>query len=282
MAVDSDTFTSPLFQLNPTNVQEIVPLPPPALKTLAILSTNDPAVLSLTALDKSSTPKDQVWELPTTESISGLDVPEEFENDDIDVIVERVKVSDILKEAEDLVADEKTTSKAIEHLEAALDSVRHNESKYAIYHQIGIHHYADRNFDEASVAMELALEHQPGDPALIGNLSAIYLFLNRVDDALSTLAKVSTNMLVGETDRKNRQRNMNFLFLINFNYACAYSMKKQNQEALAHLEMAARYDPISTLTSIGDVQLDNVRQGEEFQELKKKLELLIEAREGQR
>jgi tetratricopeptide (TPR) repeat protein len=281
-AEDSGFLNSPLLQISPTNEVETVSLPAPRAEVLAILATNDPAILSLTALENHSTPTNRLWSLPTTESISKLDVPEEFAGDDIDLIVERVKVTDALKEAEELIRDEDTTLKAIEHLEKALETMRYNKSKYDLYHQIGIHHYADRNFNDASVAMEMALEHKPGDPALIGNLSAIYLFLNRVDDALASLAKVSTKMLVGGSDLQTRKRNMNYLFLINFNYACAYSMKKQSQESLAHLEMAARYDPINTLTSIGDVQLDNVRGDDDFQNLRKKLELLIEARDQQR
>jgi tetratricopeptide (TPR) repeat protein len=263
----ADDFTSPIFGIVATNELEVVAKG--AAEERYILNETDPSLMALNALDsRMSTNRTFRTHLPTTESIGTIELDASLAEQDIDVVVEKIRVKDILTEAEKLVADDQKTL-AIDKLVFELQNIENPESKYKINHQIGLIYYGMGKFEEAAVFMEAAVKLNPRDAAITCNLSAIYLYLGKVDDALEALAKISTKLLIQEKAH-------NMLFSTHFNYACAYALKAQREEALAHLELAARYDPINTLTSMSDTQLDNIRGETIFKEIQKRLELIID------
>ena len=255
---------SPLFSIEATNslesTEEVIPE--------YIRETTDPALIALFALDRRARTNANIRaNLPTTESIGTLELPPVIAEQDIDIVVEKIRVKDILTEVENLVANDEKI-KAIDKLTFELENVQYPDSKYQMNHQIGLIYYSMGKFSEAANFMELAVKLNPRDAAITCNLSAIYLYLGKVDEALDALSKISTKLLI-----RDKQHNM--LFSTHFNYACAYALKLQKEEALAHLELSARYDPVNTLTSMSDTQLDNIRNESVFKEIRKRLDLVI-------
>ncbi len=113
--------------------------------------------------------------------------------------------------------------------------------------------------------MQQALAIDGKNVQIASNLSAIYLYQGEIQKALEVLGSIPVRII---NDRQ-------VLFTTHFNFACAYSMNQQQEEALTHLQVAAKIDPWQTFTSMGDVQLDNLRENSSFQKLRQAMDTLL-------
>jgi hypothetical protein len=110
--------------------------------------------------------------------------------------------------------------------------------------------------------MKEALAIEPGNATVACNLAAALMTQGDVDAALDLLSAVQVNLI----------QSKHLLFSVHFNLACANSLKGETDAAVSNLLQAATFDPYATLASIGDVQLDAIRNDSRVQDLVPRLE----------
>ena len=150
-------------------------------------------------------------------------------------------------------------------LETTLASTRSESALVDLNHQLGVLFYQAGDHENAASHLEKVQEKRPDDFKVASNLAAILMSIGEVDRAFISLEKIDTKQLVRENAKE-------LLFKVHFNYACGYSLRKKSEEALAHLELAARFGPRDVLSSIGDPNLDHVRKEPRFVQLREELE----------
>ncbi|HDL77706.1 MAG TPA: tetratricopeptide repeat protein [Lentisphaerae bacterium] len=151
---------------------------------------------------------------------------------------------------------------AIQILEKGMPQITSADLRFRLCHRLGAFHFKARNYVKAAFYMKRALELRPGNPALACNLAATQMTMGKVDEALQTLSYIPVSLI---TDS-------NLLFSVYFNYACAYALKGEVEAALDSLDKAAGYDPEALLASVGDLQLDPIRDHPRFRRLLSALE----------
>ena len=151
---------------------------------------------------------------------------------------------------------------AIQILEKGISRITSADLRFRIYHRLGAVHFKARNYAKAAFYMKRALDLRPGNPALACNLAATQMTMGKVEEALQTLSYIPVSLI----------SDSNLLFSVYFNYACAHSLQGDVEAALDSLDQAARYDPEALLASVGDLQLDPIRDHPRFRRLLAALE----------
>ena len=153
--------------------------------------------------------------------------------------------------------------------DAALEGIRKlqkeavgPERRYRVYAQLARLYYQDRQFEQAALNFEQALQVKPGDAIMICNLSAAYMNMNEVEKAKQVLQRIDRKLIT-----ENRLR-----AAVEFNLACINSLQLKTSDALEHLSLAAESDPVFTATHIGDPQLDAIRFEKRYVLIQRKLD----------
>ena len=227
----------------------------------------DPAQHALARLNQPGRNALVDLELPTSEGIQTVRPKEEIPESDIDTRIEQIKASESIRQARDLQKLGRE-SEAIRLLEATLDATSSPNAQVELHHQLGIIFYQAGDHENAATHLEKVQAMRPDDYKVASNLAAILMSIGEVDRAFVSLEKIDTKQLV----RENRKE---LLFKVHFNYACGYSLRKQSEEAMAHLELASRFSPRDVLSSIGDPNLDHIRKESRFVQLRKELEDVV-------
>ena len=235
--------------------------------TGAALLPSDPAQRALARLARRTPPPRVDFNLPTIEGIHTLAPKEVVSETDIDSRIEQIKASEAIRQARDLQKLGRETD-AIKLLEATLASTRSENALVDLNHQLGVLFYQAGDHENAASHLEKVQEKRPDDFKVASNLAAILMSIGEVDRAFISLEKIDTKQLVRENAKE-------LLFKVHFNYACGYSLRKKIEEALAHLELAARFGPRDVLSSIGDPNLDHVRKEPRFVQLREELEGVV-------
>ena len=224
----------------------------------------DPAQRALARLARAAPPVMVDFNLPTIDGIHTIAPKEVVSETDIDSRIEQIKASEAIRQARDLKKLGGATD-AIKLLETTLASTRSESALVDLNHQLGVLFYQAGDHENAASHLEKVQEKRPDDFKVASNLAAILISIVEVDRAFISLEKIDTKQLVRENAKE-------LLFKVHFNYACGYSLRKKSEEALAHLELAARFGPRDVLSSIGDPNLDHVRKEPRFVQLREELE----------
>lgn len=227
----------------------------------------DPAQRALARLARPTPPVMVDFNLPTIEGIQTIAPKESVAETDIDSRIEQIKASEAIRQARDLQKLGRETE-AIKLLEATLASTRSESALVDLNHQLGVLFYQAGDHENAASHLEKVQAMRPDDFKVASNLAAILMSIGEVDRAFISLEKIDTKQLVRENSKE-------LLFKVHFNYACGYSLRKKSEEALAHLELAARFGPRDVLSSIGDPNLDHVRKEPRFVQLREELEAVV-------
>ena len=178
--------------------------------------------------------------------------------------MEHIRIELLMEEANMLVrqGDDEGASHL---LKGALDKAGYDSSRFTLHRRLGAMAFRRQDYEGAAVHMAEALALQPNDPATASNLAAAQMTLGDLDAALETLQGIQLGLI------QHRQ----LLFSVHFNLACLYSMKEETEQAITHLLEAAESDPPSAFASLGDPQLDAIRNDLRFRDLQLVLESML-------
>jgi tetratricopeptide (TPR) repeat protein len=207
------------------------------------------------------------WIMPEQRRIAGFGDYREIDEASLEERVEFSRLQVVLRASEEELRRGRPDA-AMNQLIDFLKTVRFDESRMRALQRLGIIAFRQQDYALAADYMQAALEIEPNNPALSSNLAAAQMTLGRLDDALDTLNAIQTGLI----------RSPSLLFSIHFNLACLYSMKNESEQALDHLYQAAESDAPSVLASLGDPQLDGVRDHRRFRELQIALDRALRRR----
>lgn len=171
---------------------------------------------------------------------------------------------DMLKEV-DRLSREGHAEEAIALLKQKLNQPMPPAQRAKINNRIASYFFRAQRYKEALPYMREAVRLDPQDYSTLCNLSAVLMSMNELREAEFLLKTLDIS----------RIQDPRLLFSVFFNRACVASMQERQTQALEQLKSAAQTDPHSTLASLGDPQLDNVRPSLEFFDLKSRLETII-------
>ncbi len=174
---------------------------------------------------------------------------------------EQASVRRLLSETDILMRNNRKEL-AFANLEEALPGIEAPYNRLAILARLGTLLFRDQQYDRAVIHMREAVQIEPADIVMVSNLAAGLLSIGDVDEALEHLTSINLRTI----------RNPSLAFSVLFNLACGYSLKNDVEKSLSHLLGAANVDPASTIASLGDTQLDNIRSDLRFKNLQSQLE----------
>ncbi len=237
-----------LFQQEPAGPL-VWPPPPPIDPSRAALGALDTATNEFEAPPMLVT---RITALPAASGLSPTQIVERFERN---LLRERVVLADRLYRH-----GEVTNAMA---LLTDLDKyLRNPRNRGLTLNRLAAYEFRRQNYPGAIEYMRQAIEVQPQDVVSKINLAAVLMTIGQNDEALGVLLEVYPSALGRPA----------LSFSVHFNLACVYSMKKDTEKALQNLAIAAQTDPASTLASLGDPQLDQVRTDTRFVELSQALQ----------
>jgi tetratricopeptide (TPR) repeat protein len=154
---------------------------------------------------------------------------------------------------------------AFEAITKELGRVKHRAPRSILLSKLGAYHFRMQRYSAAAAAFDEARKNSPLDPGTLCNYAACRLMMNEIEVAEGLFKSMNLNAI---RDRK-------LLFSIHFNLGCIKSLQANMNESLDYLKRAAAADPVATLASLGDTQLDNVRLDVGFLALQQSLEQFI-------
>gem|GEM_PF-3195227 len=226
-----------------------------------------PAVQAIAKLNSGQIPASTNESLRMERHISALGEGLHIDEDTLDERVEFRRVQVLLQELESLNRQVVSRDYIAAQMEEMIPTLRHNASLFLLHHRLGALYFREQNYSKAAHHMEEALTIQPNNSAIASNLAAAQMTLGQLDDALETLNSIQ----VGLVDSNQ------LLFSIYFNKACLYSLKERTEEAIENLIRAAESDPPSVYASLGDPQLDFIRDDMRFKNVQFALESMLRA-----
>ena len=238
-----------LFQKDPSTGPLVWPPPPPP----------DPARVALGALDE--VPEDfeaapllvmRITGLPAASGLSATQIVERFERN---LLRERVVLADRMYRQGDY-------TNAMSLLGDLDKYLRNPRNRSLNLNRMAAYEFRKQRYESAVDLMRKAADIQKNDVVTRINLAAVLMTIGRHDEALGELLEVYPEALSRPP----------LSFSVHFNLACVYSMKQDAAKSLKNLAIAAQTDPASTLASLGDPQLDNLRADSRFMELALALE----------
>jgi len=170
-----------------------------------------------------------------------------------------------LEERGDLISNR---VQAAEQMERLLDSLTFDSSRFYLHHRLGALYFREQDYRRAAVHMENALNLEPNNAAIASNLAAAQMTLGQLNEALDTLNRIQVGLVTSPQ----------LLFSIYFNKACLNSLKGRTEDAIENLIKAVETDPPSTLASLGDPQLDFIREDIRFKNVRFALESMLNPR----
>lgn len=159
---------------------------------------------------------------------------------------------------------------AMEILSLTYNELTDESARFVVASRLGTLYFRNQEFDLAATFMEDALEIRPDNAPIVCNLAAALLSTGQVEKALDYLESLQPESI----------QSRNLLFSLFFNRACAYSLQNRLDTSMENLARAANVDPASTVASMGDVQLDNVRTDPRFLRLQEALEKFVLGKES--
>lgn len=253
-----------LFEMPP---EEVIPSPTPVPQNL--VSPFDPRLETLRRWDQVNKSK-EFPDLPQGDRIEEIGLlREDSEEGEVQRAIQNITFGTLMREAQEKSKAENLEG-AIKTLEDGLPSLEIDSLKFRAHQRLGLLYYqlairggGHAMFETAAMHMETALELAPNrGTAVMSSLAGLYLYLGDVKKALATLSRINPDLIFD--DRKA-------LFALHFNYACAYSLNNEPEKAVSHLEQAATQDPAVSLSSLGDPQLDNIRDSAGYKRLERRL-----------
>ena len=228
----------------------------------------DPALEALKALDEPTSPP-STNAMPSLYRLAALEVKyEEFSSEDERLQAELKKAFQARDEATIMIRNNQFALGEDIILDA-LNQVTMDRPRLALLNFIGTAFFRQQRYEDAATYMTQAADLDPQNAALISNLSAALLSIERVDEALKYLNGINVE----------RIQNRNLVFSIFFNKACGYSLKSDVDEAIQSLRIAATVDTAATFASLGDTQLDNIRFHQRYITFEKQLKAAIDRSE---
>ena len=193
-----------------------------------------------------------------------------FEFDDVKLMEhqERIRFHDVLQKAQALQKEGKT-EEAIDTALASLDTLTQDQSLYGLYTYVGSLYFAIQKYHQAAEYMTRATEHGKLEPGLACNLAAALMSIDRLEEALEHLEGIQLSLI---------QNSRRLMFSVLFNLSCVHSLMENSEESMKNLKLSATIDPASTLASLGDTQLDNVRKDQQFKDFQVQLEKYLGVR----
>lgn len=238
----------PLYRQQPSTPL-VWPPPPPVDPARAALGALDPATNEFEAPPLIVT---KITALPAASGLSETQVVERFERN---LMRERIQLADHIYRQGDV-------TNAITLLQDLTQYLRNPRNRVLNLNRLAAYEFRRQNYAAAANYMQQASELQNEDTVTKINLSAVLMTMGKLDEALNTLLDIYPASL----DR------LPLMFSVHFNLACVYSLKKDGDKALQNLAIAAQTDPVSTMASLGDPQLDYIRTESRFAELAKALD----------
>ncbi|MBU0678081.1 MAG: hypothetical protein KJ626_08170 [Verrucomicrobia bacterium] len=243
--VADQTFSPPWLH---TQIQAIIstntavepePPPPPA---------PDPDEEALQLLKQVLSTNISVAHFPALHRMADIEQEVELDLQAISLQFDAERLRALMEKANDLTRAGKT-QQAIDALQLSLEDFTDENALYTINHRLGTLFFRQANYIDARKFMEAALSYKPASPSLVCNIAAVALTIGDVDGALEKLDALDIPLI--------SERGV--LFSVHFNYACAFSLKGQKEKAIHSLMQAASISPQSVYASLGDTQLDAIR-----------------------
>ncbi len=216
---------------------------------------------TLEALDEPFEWEDREAFAPGTRLIAAMEIDGPLDEAGVLERLELVRVQHVLEESDQL-AQQRAHDSAIRNLENELETLEFDQSIYIVHHRLGTMLFRTQDYEEAAWHMEQALEIQPENAALASNLAAVQMTLGYLDEAMDTLSGINLRII----------DNAHLLFSIHFNLACLHSLKGNHERAIENLFTAVEHDAPNTYASLGDTQLDPIRDDLRFRDLATSLE----------
>ncbi len=239
--------------------------PPPAEAdaALAPVPGPDPTLQRLSDIPPPASRAEPAWQSPhrrLTQVEGDLGVPAE----EVEVLLEQNRVRSAIERSRTMMRA-RQPEQALAELERVAEGLQTDESRRWIHQELGTIYFRMQRFLEAEHHMATAHALAPDNPSLASNLAAVQLTIGELDEAADTLTGIDLALV----------RNPAILFSIHFNFACLHSLQGDADRALEHLEQAAAHDAGATYTSIGDPQLDPLRDDARFRDFAAALELTL-------
>ena len=174
------------------------------------------------------------------------------------------RFSDMLKDVDNLTREGRA-EEAIALLKQQLNQPLSPEQRARVNSRIASYYFRTQRYADALPFMREAVRLNPQDFGTQCNLAAVLLSMGEIKEA-GFLLKTIEIARITET---------RLLFSIFFNRACVASLESDAKTSIDQLRKAAQTDPQSTLASLGDPQLDNIRPGLDFFDLKAGLEMML-------
>lgn len=258
-AADSNTPVRPaIFSHDALYLQDpggplVWPPPPPP----------DPSRVALGALDTAPTnefsaPPLIVTRIALLPARSGM-TPEQLAER-----LERMQLRDTVAVADQLFR-EGQAGDAIARLDQLAPALKNTRNRVLLLNRAAAYYFRKQQYDKATDLMRQAYELEPQDIVAGCNLAATLLSTGQAEEALRILQALPTSALARPQ----------LAFSIHFNMSCAFSLLHRVDEGIDSLARAAQTDPAATSASIGDPQLDGLRQDSRFASLSTSLDAYL-------
>ena len=188
-------------------------------------------------------------------------VPAEGSADNADEMAERVRVTRAIREA-DAYYKAGQWLDAVSHMTDTLAQTRFPMARAQIYNRIGFWYFRKHDLTNAIVNLRAAKDTGHLDSMSACNLAAALLTDGQVAEADRIISMINVVTI----------RDPVLMYSVFFNAACAKSLLGKHDQALFLLARAAQADPVSTLVSLPDPQLDPIRADPRFHSLREALE----------
>lgn len=242
-----------LYKLSSTNAPaEELPGTPTLRETLASLETDAPTSLVEAVFGAAHALYAQTYSAPTNLPPDTRTVEQER---DFAVMIKDV----------DRMSREGRAEEAIAILKQQLNKPMPPHQRGRINNRIAAYYFRMQRYAEALPYMREAVRLDPSDYPTLCNLAAVLMSMGELKEAGFFLRTLDTRKIAEPK----------LLFSVFFNRSCLYSLNNEAGAALDDLRRAAQTDPHSTLASLGDPQLDAIRQSLDFFDLRARLEAII-------
>ncbi len=130
-----------------------------------------------------------------------------------------------------------------------------------LLNRLALYSFRMQQYSNALAYANEASDLAPDDLGSQCNLAAALLTIGETASAIEILQRVVPHLSLAPR----------FAFVTYFNLACAYSLQQGEEKAFHYLRRAAHADPRATLASLGDPQLDTIRDRSDVQKLRDEL-----------
>jgi tetratricopeptide (TPR) repeat protein len=195
----------------------------------------------------------------TASLVAMLSLPEEVDAAGAESRAQEVRTRRLLEQSQAWM-NEGRHDEAIGLVENALERAASSRTRFSLLQCLASYNFQIRRYAEALRHMQAIDRISPGRLSTQCSLAGILMSMDRHDEALEILTKITLADI----------RDRTLMFAVCFNLACTHSLKGNRQRAMEYLVVAFKTDPLATMASLGDPQLDNIRDEVLFKELSMK------------